>query len=866
MSNQELIHFQDYLQFIYIVIMILGFLLTVFLLLGVNKIFIIGNLKKYRSNEPGLAELLYAASEPVNGIIVQKNGAMMAAFSYKGQDSASLTNSDLNYTKKTLNNLFSRLESGWMFHIDSVRTKVPQYIDRSRSFFPDKVSAAIDEERRNYFMSLGNSYESGFILTVTWLPPSVAKNKAVKFFIDNGVKKRLSPRQETEFLLKQFEEKVAMLKNQLEVIFPHVERLKTEPFVQDDGSIVYRDYFLSWLYFALTGISQPIIRPETPVYLDQILAAQNFKNSLLPKIGDKYIRVIAIENLPSRTFPGMIGILSDFGCEYRWSTRFIFLDKNEATAQMKKYRRMWSQKQRGFFAQLFDNPHARVNQDAVEMTEECDLVLSDISKGEVSFGFFTQNLILMDEDLDQLERNVKHAMQNILALGLTARIEKINVTEAFFGSLPGHGHENIRRPIISTLNLPDLIPLSTPWIGSANNPNVEMYPENAPCLMQCVTGASLNTVFRLNLHVGDLGHTLILGPTGAGKSTLLCTLVAQARRYQGMSIFAFDKGKSMYALCMACGGSHYTPGEEFGPSFCPLGSIENKEDLAWASDWLQSIVTLNNVQVTPEITNAINDALKELYRQHQLTPDYLMSISSFCQIVANEDVRDVLLQYTSVNAQGTLIDAMSDSMSLSDFTVVEIESLLNLGEKYSLPVLLYLFHKIEKSLKGQPAMLVLDEAWIMLSNKVFRNKIVEWLKVMRKANCSVILATQELADAQNSGILSTLLSQTATKIFLPNKYATRETENKLYTSFGLNHRQIMTIAEGIPKREYFIYSGTDSRMVQLALGKFTLAFVGVSSKDDVKLVHDLVEQFGDKWVDEYLKIRNLRYPDTLVLN
>jgi type IV secretion system protein VirB4 len=139
---------------------------------------------------------------------------------------------------------------------------------------------------------------------------------------------------------------------------------------------------------------------------------------------------------------------------------------------------------------------------------------------------------------------------------------------------------------------------------------------------------------------------------------------------------------------------------------------------------------------------------------------------------------------------GHLLDAEHDGLSLSEFTVFEIEELLNLGDKYALPVLLYLFRRIERSLKGQPAAIILDEAWIMLGHPVFRAKIKEWLKVLRKANCLVLMATQSLSDAANSGILDVIVESTATKIFLPNVYARDEDTAQLYKRMGLNARQI----------------------------------------------------------------------------
>jgi type IV secretory pathway VirB4 component len=38
--------------------------------------------------------------------------------------------------------------------------------------------------------------------------------------------------------------------------------------------------------------------------------------------------------------------------------------------------------------------------------------------------------------------------------------------DAYLGSLPGHGVENVRRPLINTMNLADLLPTSTIWTGS----------------------------------------------------------------------------------------------------------------------------------------------------------------------------------------------------------------------------------------------------------------------------------------------------------------------------------------------------------------------------------------------------------------
>ena len=148
--------------------------------------------------------------------------------------------------------------------------------------------------------------------------------------------------------------------------------------------------------------------------------------------------------------------------------------------------------------------------------------------------------------------------------------------EAYLGSLPGHGVENVRRPLINTMNLADCAAGQYHLTGKAQAP-CPMYPPNSPPFMHCVTQGA--TPFRLNLHVRDLGHTFMFGPTGAGKSTHLRHLIAaQLRRYKNMSVYCFDKGLSMYPLTKAVGGQHFTvAGDDESLAFCPLQFLESKE-------------------------------------------------------------------------------------------------------------------------------------------------------------------------------------------------------------------------------------------------------------------------------------------------
>jgi type IV secretion system protein VirB4 len=208
---------------------------------------------------------------------------------------------------------------------------------------------------------------------------------------------------------------------------------------------------------------------------------------------------------------------------------------------------------------------------------------------------------------------------------------------------------------------------------------------------------------------------------------------------------------------------------------------------------------------------------------------------------------------------GKLLDAPSDSMTLENYTVFEIENLMNLGEENLIPVLLYIFHRIEKAFKGQPSMLILDEAWIMLGHPVFQQKIREWLKVLRKANCAVVLATQSLSDAQQSGILDVLSESCPTKIFLANEDAGKDTQKGLYHGLGLNSAQVKIIANAEPKREYYVTSSQGYRLIDLSLSPLALSFVGASGKKDIAIIKKLKTEHGAAWPRIWLSERGINH-------
>ena len=237
------------------------------------------------------------------------------------------------------------------------------------------------------------------------------------------------------------------------------------------------------------------------------------------------------------------------------------------------------------------------------------------------------------------------------------------------------------------------------------------------------------------------------------------------------------------------------------------------------------------------------------------------SLTDFVATVQDVDIRTALSPYTIEGSLGHLLDARADAIEENAFTVFEIDELMALGEKNLIPVLLYLFRHFERSLTGAPALLVLDEAWIMLGHPVFREKIREWLKVLRKANCAVLLATQSLSDAVRSGIFDVLLESCPTKILLPNEEADKGGTDQvagprdLYTLIGLNETEIDLLKNATKKRHYYVVSPDGRRLFELGLGPVALAFTAVSSREDIARVRALISAHGERWPEAWLAER-----------
>ncbi|MGO6855011.1 VirB4 family type IV secretion/conjugal transfer ATPase (plasmid) [Rhizobium leguminosarum] len=804
------------------------------------------SLRLFRHTAPSFADLVPYAGLVDNGIILLKDGSLMAGWYFAGPDSESSTDFERNEMSRQINAIMSRLGSGWMIQVEAVRLATVDYATAGKSHFPDRVTRAIDEERRAHFEREQGHFESRHAIIATYRPTEQRRSRLSKYLYSDEGSRRRSYADTVLFL---FRNAIRELEQYLANIVS-IRRMLTREIAERGGARVARyDELLQFIRFCVTGENHPVRLPDIAMYLDWVATAE-LQHGLSPRVESRFLGVVAIDGLPSESWPGILNGLDAMPLSYRWSSRFIFLDAEEAKVRLERTRKKWQQKVRPFFDQLFQTQSRAVDQDAMAMVAETEEAIAEASSQLVAYGYYTPVVVLFENDPELLNEKVEAIRRLIQAEGFGARIETLNATDAYLGSLPGNWYCNIREPLINTRNLSDLIPLNTVWSGNPQAP-CPFYPPGSPPLMQVATGS---TPFRLNLHVDDVGHTLVFGPTGSGKSTLLALIAAQFRRYENAQIFAFDKGRSMLPLTLAAGGDYYDVGgdEDTSLSFCPLAELSSDADRAWASEWIESLVAMQGITITPDHRNAISRQIGLM----AVAPG--RSLSDFVSGVQMREIKDALHHYTVDGPMGQLLDAETDGLALGLFQTFEIEQVMSMGERNLVPVLTYLFRRIEKRLTGAPSLILLDEAWLMLGHPVFRDKIREWLKVLRKANCAVLLATQSISDAERSGIIDVLKESCPTKICLPNGAAREPGTREFYERIGFNQRQIQIVASAIPKREYYVASPDGRRLFDMALGPLTLSFVGASSKDDLKRIRALHEEHGPEWPLHWLQQRGIK--------
>ena len=802
------------------------------------------SLQEYRTKSASLADFLPWVALVGPGVVLNKDGSFQRTARFRGPDLDSATPAELVAVTSRLNNALRRLGSGWAVFVEAQRTAAQAY---PQSRFPDPVSALVDRERREQFREEGAHFESGYYLTLLWMPPPEEAARAEGWLYEGKASTGVEPKE----LVNSFADRTDRVLHLVQGFMPEAAWL-------DDAAT------LTYLHSTVSTRTQRVRVPETPVYLDALLADEPLTGGLEPMLGAHHLRTLTITGFPTATFPGLLDELNRQAFPYRWSTRAIMLDKTDATKLLSKIRRQWFAKRKSIAAILKEvmtnEQSVLMDSDASNKAADADMALQELGADHAGIAYVTATVTVWDRDPALAAEKLRLVEKVIQGRDFTCTIEGMNALEAWLGSLPGHVYANVRQPPISTLNLAHLIPLSAVWAGAERDEHFG----DAPLLYGKTEGS---TPFRLSLHVGDVGHSLIVGPTGAGKSVLLALMALQFRRYKGSQIFAFDFGGSIRAAALGMGGDwqdlggalHAEEGDSAAVALQPLARIDNAGERAWAAEWLAAMLAGEGMVIDPAAKEHLWSALTSLAS----APPAERTLTGLAVLLQSQELKQALAPYLIGGPWGRLLDAEQERLGEASVQAFETEGLI--GASSAAAVLAYLFHRIEGRRDGSTEMVITAEGWSALGRPAFAAQLREWLKTLRKKNASVIFATQSLADIETSAIAPAIIESCPTRIFLPNERAAEPQIARVYERFGLNDRQIEILSRATPKRDYYCQSRRGNRLFELGLGDVALAFSAASSKTDQIRIAELVAAHGrEGFAAAWLQNRSLEWAAELL--
>ncbi|KCZ97682.1 conjugal transfer ATPase TrbE [Hyphomonas polymorpha PS728] len=265
------------------------------------------NLAEYRRTATRLADFLPWAALVGEGVVLNKDGSFQRTARFRGPDLDSAVAAELVAVASRLNNAFRRLGSGWAIFVEAQRHEAASY---PASRFADAASALVDAERKADFEEADAHYESSYFLTFLYLPPAEDAARAETWLYEGRQQSGVDPNE----ALAAFIDRTNRVLQLVDGFMPECRWL-------DDAET------LTYLHSTVSTKRHRVRVPETPIYLDALLADEPLTGGLEPRLGAAHLRVLTINGFPTATTPGILDDLNRLAFPYRWSTRAILGDR-----------------------------------------------------------------------------------------------------------------------------------------------------------------------------------------------------------------------------------------------------------------------------------------------------------------------------------------------------------------------------------------------------------------------------------------------------------------------------------------------------------------------------------------------------------
>lgn len=558
---------------------------------------------------------------------------------------------------------------------------------------------------------------------------------------------------------------------------------------------------LEFLVQLLNGaLPRPMPLPRLP--LNEALALKRlfFGKTLVEIRGataadSRFGALLSVREYPSLTGPGSLDNLLRVPHEFILTQSFSLIDKATVQTEIERVARV------------------------VEQSDERNSVVADhlavardeLLGGESLYGEHHLSVFCMGRTTEEVAAAVTAAGAALTDRSVIWVREDLNLEPSFWAQLPGNFSYIARKSKISSKNFAGFMSLHN-------------YPSGKPAQNHWGPAISVletvsQTAYFYNHHVRDLGNFTVVGPSGSGKTVFLTFVSAQSQRIEPRPKLIFvDKDRGCEIFIRALGGRYeeLRPGEPTG--FNPL----TLPDTGTNREFLYQLLSLmlrparDGEGLSASEEQVIRSAISTVLRggpEGRTLAAFATLLRGRIQAGAN-DLESRLRPWMAADQRGWLFNNETDSFSLGRIFGFDMTRVLD-DPLTRTAALMYIFHRIEELLTGDPVMIFLDEGWRLLEDEAFSFFIKDKLKTIRKQNGIVGFGTQSAADIVNSKTSNTLLEQSATNVFFPNPKADDDSYRQ---AFQLSGREIAWIRRTPPEsRCFLIKHGRDSVIAKLNL-------------------------------------------------
>jgi type IV secretion system protein VirB4 len=556
------------------------------------------------------------------------------------------------------------------------------------------------------------------------------------------------------------------------------------------------------------------------------------------RVGNHFVQVLTMKEAISETRPLVLDALLKIPGNFCVVTEWLPVAGDQARKEVNKRRRHFNVSKTGFISQLGNDPAKTPPRDVlVDESKQADIenlgdCLRALGDGQ-SLGEFSLTIVLYSLERRDLDRLVGEFTGVFTNADGSLFVETYNQLNAYFATVPGNNAVNLRRLYLLNTNYADLSFLFTILPGEKRN-------QHLGTEYLAVLETDNSTPYYLNLHNGEVAHTLILGMTGSGKSYLCCFLLQNAQKYRPLT-FIFDIGGSFQSLTTIFGGSYLNVGRESRDfTINPFSLPRTKENLQFLFAFFRTLIEGNDQRYRLDFKEErkLWDGIERVY---VLEPEQ-RTISNFASIVG--ELKERLHRWTRQGQYGFLFDNVEDTLSFSRFQTFNFSGWGDAPEVLE-PLLFYVLHRanneiVDPAKLGTFKVFLLDEAWLFIKNEIIRNYVVQAQKTWRKHNAAMILATHSIKELEESGMLQIVSESCPTKIFLANP----EMDRNLYReAFHLNDTELDLIAGLVPPGQMLIRKAQSSKKVMLNVDSVSHWMAANSARENLTK-REYFAQFG----------------------